>query len=311
MRILVIGAGAVGGYFGARLTQAGRDVTFLVRQGRAEQLRRTGLHVIEIQTGIEFTVQPKLLLASELHANPQTFDVIILSTKAYQLGQAIEDFAPAVGPETAILPLLNGMAHLGTLAAHFGAGAVLGGSSRISADVDAEGRIIDMDKQLHDIHYGPIDKVVTPRIQAIDDALRDCGFEFVLEPDILSFMWNKWTLLSALASITCLLRSTIGSIEAVPYGAETERSILAESVAIATANGYPPPAPFLAAVETRLTLPGSDLTASMHRDMMRGAPVEVDHVLGDLLARANGLDVPLLKAAYVQLSVYDRARGRA
>jgi 2-dehydropantoate 2-reductase len=233
MRILVIGAGAVGGYFGARLANAGRDVTFLVRQGRAEQLRRIGLQVIETQTGVDFTVQPKLLLASELHAKPETFDLILLSTKAYQLAAAIDDFAPAVGPDSATLPLLNGMAHLDTLTARFGAGAVLGGASRISSDVDAEGRIIDMDKDLHDIHFGEIDKAVTPRVQAIDATLRGCGFDLVLEQDIVAFMWNKWTLLSALASITCLLRASIGDVEAVPYGAETERAILAESAAIA------------------------------------------------------------------------------
>jgi 2-dehydropantoate 2-reductase len=306
MRILVIGAGAVGGYFGARLHKAGRDVTFLVRERRAAQLRSNGLHVIEPET--EFTIQPNLLTAAELHAAPQTFDLILLSTKAYQLAAAIEDFAPAVGPNTAILPLLNGMAHLDTLAARFGRHAVLGGSTRISADLDAEGRVIDMDKLLHDIHFGELDATVTPRIQAIDALLRHSDFDLFLEPDVVAFMWNKWTVLSALASITCLLRGSIGAVEAVPYGKQTALAILAESVAIATANGYPPPPAFLAAVETRLTLPGSDLTASMHRDMMRNAPVEVDHILGDLLSRAKDLDTPLLRAAFVQLSVYNAKR---
>ena len=308
MRILVIGAGAVGGYFGARLHKADRDVTFLVREKRAEQLRRTGLTVIEPDT--EFTVQPKLLTAAELHARPQSFDLILLSTKAYQLAAAMDDFAPSVGEHTAILPLLNGLSHLDTLAARFGRDAILGGSTRISADVDAEGRVIDMDKLLHDIHFGELDRTVTPRIQAIDETIRDCGFHTVLEPDIVAFMWNKWTFLSALAAITCMMRGSIGAVEAVPYGRQTELAILAESVAIATANGYPLPPAFLAAVQTRFTLPGSDLTASMHRDMMRGAPVEVDHILGDFLARSNGVDAPLLRAAFVQLSVYSSARTR-
>jgi 2-dehydropantoate 2-reductase len=306
MRILVIGAGAVGGYFGARLTKAGRDVTFLVRGARAEQLRRSGLTVVESDT--EFTIQPKLLTAAELRANPQAFDLILLSTKAYQLAAAIDDFAPAVGEPTAILPLLNGMSHLDTLAARFGRHAVLGGSTRISADVDAEGRIIDMDKLLHDIHFGELDRTITPRVQAVDEAIRDCGFHTVLEPDITAFMWNKWTFLSALAAMTCMLRGSIGAIEAVPYGKQTELAVLAESVAIAAANGYPLPPAFLAAVQTRFTLPGSDLTASMHRDMMRGAPVEVDHILGDFLALSKGVEAPLLRAAFVQLSVYNNAR---
>jgi 2-dehydropantoate 2-reductase len=307
MRILVIGAGAVGGYFGAKMARAGRDVTFLVRAGRAEQLRRSGLQVIEPDT--LFTVQPKLLLAEELKARPEAFDLVLLSTKAYSLEAAIEDFAPAVGAGTAILPLLNGMSHLDRLKERFGAETVLGGSTRISADLDAEGRVIDMDKLLHDIHFGELDGAVTERIKAIDAELRGCEFDVFLEPDVVAFMWNKWTVLSALASITCLLRGSIGAVEAVRYGRQTALAILAESVAIAAANGYPPPGPFLAAVETRLTLQGSDLTASMHRDMMRGAAVEVEHILGNLLARAKGVDAPLLRAAYVQLKVYDEGRG--
>jgi 2-dehydropantoate 2-reductase len=302
MRILVIGAGAVGGYFGARLAYAGRDVTFLVRPRRAEQLRRIGLQVTEPEFAFEVT--PRILLASELAEKPEHFDLILLSTKAYSLTTAIEDFAPAVGPDTAILPLLNGMSHLDALAARFGKAAVLGGSTRISSDLDADGRVISMDKLLHDLHFGELDGTRTPRIEAIDETLCHSGFDAILEPDIRAFMWHKWTILSALASITCLFRASIGAVAAVPYGTQTERAILAESVSIAGANGYRPPAPFLAAVEARLTEAGSDLTASMHRDMMRGMPVEADHILGDLLALAKGVETPLLRAAYVQLSVY-------
>jgi 2-dehydropantoate 2-reductase len=309
MRILVIGAGAVGGYFGGRLAKAGRDITFLVRSKRAEQLRKTGLVIVEPDD--TFTVQPKLLLADELKAKPDTFDLILLSTKAYSLDAATEDFAPAVGRGTAILPLLNGMTHLDALIARFGKDAVLGGSTRISADLDAEGRVHSMDPTLNDVHFGEIDKSVSPRIRAINETLTGCGFDEFLEPDVIAFMWNKWTVLSALASITCLLRASIGAVAAEPYGMDTERAILSESVAIATANGYPPPDAFLSAVETRLTLAGSDLTASMHRDMMRGAPVEVDHILGALLKRGrqHGVSSPLLAAAFVQLRVYNTARG--
>jgi 2-dehydropantoate 2-reductase len=308
MRILVIGAGAVGGYFGAHLMQCGRDVTFLVREKRAEQLRRTGLQVVDTVQDSAFTVQPKLLLAAELRARPETFDLILVSTKAYSLAAAMEDFAPAVGPQTAVLPLLNGMAHLDTLTARFGKDAVLGGSTRLAADLDAEGRVVSMDKVFHDLHYGELDKQVTTRVQAMDATLRGCGFDTELEPDILAFMWNKWTLLSALGAITCMLRGSIGAVAAVPGGLETARAILAESVAIATANGYRPPENFLAGVTARLTAAGSDLTASMYRDMMKGAAVECEQILGDLLKRSHGVSAPLLRAAYAQLGVYMAAR---
>jgi 2-dehydropantoate 2-reductase len=303
MRILVIGAGAVGGYFGGRLTRAGRDVTFLVRAGRAEQLRRTGLRVVSVEDS--FTVEPRLLLASELRQSPRPFDLILLSTKAYQLEAAIEDFAPAVGPASTILPLLNGMRHLDILAARFGDAAVLGGSTRIVADLDSGGVVHSMEK-LHDLAFGERDKSVTPRVQAIASALAGAGFDDKLAPDILAFMWQKWVLLASMASITCLLRGSIGDVARAPGGIATARGLLAECAAIATANGYPPAAPWLETVTARLTDPASTLTASMYRDLHKGAPVEADHILGDLLGRgqAHNVPAPLLQAAYAQLSVY-------
>lgn len=300
MRILIVGAGAVGGYFGARLAAAGRDVTFLVRAGRAEQLRRTGL-VVESPHG-DLSIQPKLLLTSEII---KPFDLIVLSTKAYSLDAAIQDFAPAVGPETMILPLLNGLRHFDTLDARFGERAVLGGSSRIVSDLSPEGHVLQVGP-LHDILFGERDRSVTPRIEALDATLKGCGFPTTLSPDILASLWMKWTLLSSLAGTTCLLRGTIGKIEATAGGAETVRTVIAESAAIAAANGYPQKPDFLAQHTARLTEPGSTLTASMFRDLQKGAPVEADHILGDLLARghAHGIAAPLLQAAYVQLSVY-------
>jgi 2-dehydropantoate 2-reductase len=315
MRILIIGAGAVGGYFGARLTAAGRDVTFLVRPARAGQLRRHGLRVSSPHG--DLAVQPKLLLASDLAANPKLFDLILVSVKAYSLAAAMEDFAAAVGPGTAIVPMLNGMAHLDALDARFGADRVLGGSTRIVADLDAEGRVEQIEK-LQDIHYGerfgPKGKgggAITPRIQAIDAALGGAGFDAILSPDILAVMWQKWTFLAALGAITCLLRGAIGQIIAAPGGTETARAMIEETDAIATANGYPTPQAFLENTKSRLLKAGSPLTASMFRDMSKGAPVEADHILGDMLARGRAQDIstPLLQAAYAQLSIYSRAHS--
>jgi 2-dehydropantoate 2-reductase len=300
VRTLIIGAGAVGGYFGARLTAAHRDVTFLVRPNRAAQLRSTGLEVLSPHGNL--TVQPKLLLASEISG---PFDLILLSTKAYSLTSAMEDFAPAVGPETAILPLLNGMAHLDTLTARFGDAAILGGTSRIVADLDPQGRVHQFGP-LHDIVFGERNRQITPRIQAIDVTLRDCNFPTTLSPDIIASMWMKWVLLSSLAATTCLLRGSVGQITACTYGPETTEAIIAESAAIAAANGYPQSPDFLTQHIARMTTPNSALTASMFRDLQRNAPVEANHILGDFLRRAapHNLSTPLLKAAYVQLSVY-------
>lgn len=308
MRILVIGAGAVGGYFGARLAAAGRDVTFLVRGGRAEQLRSTGLNATSPDGNVSVPASDlKLLAAGEIAA---PFDLILLSTKAYSLDAAMADFAPAVGAETMILPLLNGMAHLDKLVARFGAHAVLGGSTRIVADLDAEGTVHSMER-LHDLNYGELDKQTTPRIEAVKAELNDSGFDAILQSDIIAFMWQKWTFLASLGAITCLMRGAIGEVVATAPGEATARGILAEATAIAAANGYPIPQPFLEAVTARLLKPGSTLTASMYRDLHKGAPVEADHILGDLLLRAaaHGVPAPLLTAAYAQLSVYQNSRG--
>ena len=123
MRILVVGAGAIGGYFGGRLLQAGSDVTFLVRPKRASELASAGL-VIRSPAGDVTLKNPPTVQADKL---AETFDVVLLSCKAFDLEDAIKSFAPAVGPKTAIIPLLNGMLHLDVLDKKFGADRVLAG----------------------------------------------------------------------------------------------------------------------------------------------------------------------------------------
>jgi len=313
MRILVVGAGAVGGYFGARLAAAGRDVTFLVREHRAAQLLRIGL-VLKSSSG-DLTIAPadlKLISAQELTASKSTFDLILLATKAYALNAAMEDFAPAIGADTAIIPVLNGMRHLDMLSERFGGEHVLGGSSRIVGDLDPEGRVLHIE-HWQDLVFGERDKSITPRIEAIAKTLHGANFEDQLSPDILAFMWHKWMLLASMAGLTCLLRGNIGEIARAPFGIETQRAFIAECAAIATASGYPTSDKSLATVIARLTDPQSVLTASMYRDLQKNSPVEADHILGDLLRRGDalGLHSPLLQAAYVQLSVYMAGKERS
>lgn len=307
MRILVVGAGSTGGFFGGRLAQAGRDVTFLVRQRRADQLRRDGLRIIS-PLG-DAALQPRLLTAEELRAKPQPFDLVLLATKAYSLEQAIEDLAPGVAPETMILPLLNGMRQLDRLDARFGAEHVLGGISRINSDLDAEGRILHLSK-LDDITFGERNGQTTPRVERIQAEISGALFNVVLSPDVLAVMWHKWTFLAALNVICILAHGTIGEVAAAPQGLRFANAALDECIAIATANGYPPSA-IIESDRKRMTQPGSDLTSSMYRDFTKGAPVEADHILGDLLARgeAHGVSAPLLHAAYVQLKVYEARRS--
>jgi 2-dehydropantoate 2-reductase len=222
MRILIVGAGAVGGYFGARLAEAGRDVTFLVRASRAEQLLRDGLSIISAHGDVVLT--PKLISAGEIDGR---YDLILLSVKAYALEAAIDDFAPAVGPETMILPVLNGMRHIDLLIRRFGEGPVLGGVCVVATELDGKGRIVQL-AEIQQLTYGERNGEVTPRLQSLDATLQGAGFDAQLSTDIIGAMWQKWVMLASLGAITCLMRGTIGEIVAVPGGAPLSLQALDE-----------------------------------------------------------------------------------
>jgi 2-dehydropantoate 2-reductase len=211
MRILVVGAGAVGGYFGGRLVQAGRDVTFLVLPKRAEQIQSQGLQILSPMHG-DFIARPKTITASQI-ASP--YDVIFLSVKSYSLAAAIDDFAPAVGQQTEIIPVLNGMHHMDVLTQRFG-DAVLGGVCFVSTAIDSQGRIVQL-ADFQSLAYGELDGKKTSRIEAVHQEFSGAGFQAAISGDILRDMWQKWVFLASLGAITCLLRGNIGEIVAARH----------------------------------------------------------------------------------------------
>ncbi len=302
MRILVVGAGSTGGYLGARLAQAGRDVTFLVRPGRAAQLRADGLRVVSPHGDVHLA--PRLALAGAL---PGAFDVVLLTVKAMALEQAIADMAPAVGPGTAILPVLNGMRHMDLLRERFSGGALAGCAFKIATIVDADGRIVQL-TPLQDFAYGELNGAATARMAAIDAAFRVANVGARLSPDITGEMWRKWVLLASVGAITCLMRGHVGQVLAAPGGEAVVGGVVAEVVAVVAAEGHPPSEDFVAATLTQLTDTSSTQTSSMFRDLSAGRPVEADQILGDLLERGRraGLATPLLAAATAHLGVYAR-----
>ena len=307
MRILVVGAGAIGGYFGGRLLEAGRDVTFLVRPRRAAQLADSGLR-IRSPLGDFHHPRPPTVEAQGLRG---PFDLVLLSCKAYDLDDAIRSFAPAVGPATAVLPLLNGMGHLDVLGQRFGSGAVLGGLCVISVAVDEQGTINHLNES-HLLAWGERTQARSPRVDAIEAALSGVRFEARLSPAILQAMWEKWVFIAALAGITCLMRATVGEIVAAG-GAGLAAALLAECGAIAAAQGFAPGEDSQQHNLKTLTSPGSAMTASMLRDIERGGPTEVEHVLGDLLRRGGAQTDArsLLRAAYVHVAAYELRRVQA
>jgi len=305
MRILVVGAGAIGGYFGARLLEARRDVTFLVRPRRAAQLAR-GLSVVSRFGNIDL-VAPPTVTAEALH---ESFDLIVLSCKAYDLGGAMDSVAPAVGPRTAILPLLNGMRHLDLLKARFGAEHVLGGQCLISAALDADGRVLHLN-DTHLLAFGELDGSRSARVEAIASILSGARFDARLSEAILQEMWEKWVFIAAGAGITCLIRAAVGDIVAAG-AADLSSALLDECAAIAARQGFRPSQASIERSRAMLTAAGSPVTASMLRDIENGAPVEADHILGDLLARAGRpADARwLLRIAYAHVKAYEARRAR-
>jgi 2-dehydropantoate 2-reductase len=303
MRILIVGAGATGGYFGARLAEAGRDVTFLVRPARADQLRRDGLCVLSPHGNIK--LRPRLLVEGE---TTEPFDVVILAVKAFGLTQAFDDFGPAVGPQTMILPFLNGMRHVDMLAKRFGERPVLGGVCAVATTLDRHGRIVQLVGGLQALAYGERDGARSDRVCALDEDIRGAGFDARLSTTIMQDMWEKWVMLATAGAATCLLCGNVGEIEAAEGGADLMGRCLAETAAIAAASGHPPRDAFIKGTRAMLTKKGSSLGTSMYRDMQTGQPVEVEHILGDLTLRARklGLDAPLLDAATVKLRVYQK-----
>ncbi|HWZ70226.1 MAG TPA: 2-dehydropantoate 2-reductase [Casimicrobiaceae bacterium] len=309
MRILVVGAGAIGGYFGGRLHEAGRDVSFLVRPQRARELAQSGLVIIS-PAGNATLRDVKTVLAESI---TPAFDLVLLSCKAYDLGSAILSFAPAVGPSTAILPLLNGMRHLDELDRKFGKSRVLGGQCVIAATLNKERAIVHLN-DMHALSFGERDGGISERIQAIATAMQGAKFEVHASEKIVQEMWDKWVFLATLAGATCLFRGSIGDILAAPQGAERMLDLLEECHAVANASGYPLRTDVSERMRKTLTT-ASPLTASMLRDIEGNARIEADHIIGDLISRAavqgkTPIDLPMLRIVYIHLKAYEARRER-
>ena len=306
MRILVVGAGAIGGYFGARLLAAGRDVTFLVRPRRAAELAKTGL-VVKSRKGDLALPPPPTVAADSIKA---PFDLVLVSCKAFDLAAAMDSFAPAVGPSTAILPLLNGMGHLDALAARFGKAAVMGGQCAISTVLDGEGRVLHLN-DIHLLTFGELDGARSARAAAVAADFANAGFDGGLSESILQEMWEKWVFIATAAGITCLMRAAVGDI-VVAGATDLTLALFKEISTIAADQGFALRPAAAERGRAMLTQAGSPFTASMLRDVEGGRPIEADHMLGDLLKRGRDRlgGYPMLGIAYAHLKAYEARRTR-
>ena len=305
MRVLVVGAGAIGGYFGGRMLRAGRDITFLVRPKRASELASAGL-VIKSPNGDVTLKSPPTVQADTIK---DRFDVVLLSCKAFDLDDAINSFAPAVGPKTSVIPMLNGMQHLKPLDGRFGAGCVLGGLCAIAVTLNEQREVVQL-QPMQSLNFGERDGKMSDRVRAIADVFSVVNGATPSE-NVIQDMWEKWVFLCSIAASTSLMRGPVGVIVSSPGGRDFLLGILDECSAVAKAAGHEPGGPFFQRIKGLLTAEGSPMTASMFRDVRAGLPVEADHVIGDLVARADAakIPVPKLRIAYTHLKAYEKQRS--
>jgi len=298
MRILIVGAGGVGGYFGARLVQSGADITFLLREARYSKIQKDGL-VVETPDET-FTVKPKVITKDKL--KPE-YDLIVLAPKSFDFEDAIHSIAGA-SSKGVFLPFLNGLDHIHQLDDKFGIDRVLGGVAKISATISASGAV----KQLTNLHAITVghrstgnEAVARNFFSLCEKATFDCQYSENIEQSL----WDKWVFLASLAGITTLCRDHVGKICATKWGIESATSMFNESCAIAKANGFS-----ISEAAQKLSLEmlanvHSSHAASMLRDLTQGNKTEHDHVLGQLIERGvtHGVPCSLLKIAHTHLAV--------
>lgn len=306
MKLLVLGAGAIGGYFGGRLAEGGTDVTFLVRPRRREQLQRDGLR-IQSPAG-NLTLPVNTVSAAELKAG---YDVVLLTCKAYDLDSAMDAIAPAMNGRCAVLPMLNGMSHLELLDRRFGHAHVMGGTCMINTMLGADG-VIEHGDALHRIVFGERDDAQAGAATAFANALKGTTVEWERAEDIEQTMWEKVVFLSALAATSCLFRANVGEIIASPGGREAVERTLETNIEIARREGHAPRAAAIEFGRGRLTDPAGTWSASMLRDVEAGGPAEIDHIIGWMLekARKHKLNDTVLSLAYTHLKAYEARRAR-
>ncbi len=308
MKILILGAGAIGGYVGGRLQQSGADVTFLVRPARQQALQRDGL-VIKSTKG-DITQKVKTVQKGD-EGGP--YDIVLLTSKAYDLDSAIAAIAPAVGPQTTVVPLLNGMRHLDVLDARFGKDKVVGGLARVGVAMSTDG-VIHHTSPFAAVSFGERDGGQPRRaLSELDAAIKKSGIDGGLNPNIVQDLWDKWIMLCSLAATNCLMRGSSGDILEAGEGQAIVMETVDECQKVAAAAGHDPGEKGMKTIRSFLTVKGSKFTASMLHDLEKGSMVEADHIVGDMIARAKkaGIATPNLRLAYAHLQVYlaRRARG--
>lgn len=304
MRILVLGAGGIGGYFGGRLVEKGEDVTFLVREKRKQQLEQTGMRIKSVHG--DFVCHPQLITAKD---SPTPFDVVLFSTKSYHLRQAIEDVKPFVGEHTAIIPLLNGIVHVEELQREFGEEKVMGGLCFIETTLNEDGEIVQT-SPVHRLLFGEFNELNSERANKIAEIFSGTKASIMLSKQIEKEMWHKYLFITAMSGMTTLMRSPVGPIVESEGGMEFIRSLLKEAALIMKSHSAPIHDTIIDQHLETMSKQSYNMKSSMLRDMEKGVQIEGDHIQGYLLQLAEKylVEAPILNAVYQNLKVYEFIR---
>lgn len=303
MKILVVGAGAIGGYFGGRLLEKGEDVTFLVRDRRKKELESTLLNIKSVNG--DCRLMPQLITKN---SDPEAYDAVILSTKSYQLAGAIEDVRPFVGEKTMVLPLLNGISHMDQLIEAFGEQAVIGGLCFIESTLDEEGTIVQS-SPMNQLVFGERNGEKTDRIKRLESVFEGTKADFLLSDKIDQEMWHKYLFITTMSGITTLFEEPIGPIRELESGQRTIASLLKELEEVMEKSSAPIEQGISAELLDKINSLGEGMKSSMQRDAEKSQPIEADHLQGYLLekARESGVEVPVLETVYTKLKLYEKA----
>jgi 2-dehydropantoate 2-reductase len=303
MRVVILGAGGVGGYLGARLITGGADVTFLTRDARAAALAAHGL-VVKSPLG-DFSAPVKVIPAgAALEVAP---DIVVLACKEPALAEALDAVTPLLGADTRLLPLLNGVRHLDLLSERYPDTPLLGGIIHGAANLRPDG-VIEHLSSFMTVIAGPVATASDPAADEVVDRLKAAGVDAYVTHEIRQDMWNKFVFLAAFAGITCLMRANIGTILRTDKGRARILHLLEETRSVAQAEGYAPPEAIMDEYRALLTKEGSTLTSSMLRDIESRRRTEGAHILGDMLQRArkHELPAPVLAIAAAHVQAYER-----
>lgn len=304
MRIAVFGVGGVGGYFGGRLAQAGHEVALIARGAHLEAIRSDGLRIASPRG--DALIRPAIATSDPAEVGP--VDLVLVGVKSWQMAEAARAMGPLIGPETAALPLLNGVEASDILAAALGPGHALGGLCRIIAMIAGPGQIRHAGLE-PTVLFGELDNRRTPRVEQMLAAFTEAGVQAQIPADIQVAIWEKFMLIAAWSSIGAVTRVPVGAWRSLPETRALAEQALAETVALAHARGVNLSPTKIAASLAFFDAAPSGGTASMQRDIADGRPSELDDLGGAVvrLAAAAGVATPIHKTLYAALLPQERA----